>query len=48
METDDLVFELRLRFGICCMASEGGTVPQIDEDASVLYHSMYNYLHKIG
>ena len=40
IETNELVFKLRLRFGICCMASEGGIVPQINEDASVL--GMYN------
>jgi hypothetical protein len=38
MERDDLVFKLRLRFDICCMASEGRRLPQMDEDASVLYH----------
>jgi len=41
MKTDDLVFKLRLRFDICCMAmmaSEGRRVPQIDKDLSFLYH----------
>ena len=38
METDDLVFKLRLGFDICCMALEEGKVPQIEEDPSMLYH----------
>ena len=42
METDDLGFELKLRFDICCMASEERKVPQI-EDPSLLYQrSMYH------
>ena len=38
METDDLVFKLRLRFDICCMASEERRVlQQVEEDPSLLY-----------
>ena len=37
METDDLVFKLRLKFDICCIALEEKRVPQIEEDPSVLY-----------
>ena len=37
METDDLVFKLRLRFDICCMASEKRRVVQVEEDPSLLY-----------
>ena len=35
METDDPVFKLRLKFDICCMASEEREVPEI-EDPSLL------------
>ena len=38
METDDLVFKLRLTFDIRCMASEKERLPQIEEDPSLLYH----------
>ena len=38
METGDLGFKLRLRFDICCMASEERRVPHIDEDPILLYH----------
>ena len=38
METDDLVFKLRLGFDIRCMTSEEKSVPQIEEDQSLLYH----------
>ena len=38
MEMDDLVFKLRLKFDICCMASEERGAPQIKEDLSQLYH----------
>ena len=50
METDDVVFKLRLKFDICCMASEERRVPQTQEDSSLLYHrSMYIYIsHSIG
>ena len=38
METGDLVFKLRLRFDICCMASEERRVlQQVEEDPSLLY-----------
>ena len=37
METDDLLFKLRLRFDICRMASEERRVTHI-EDPSLLYH----------
>ena len=38
METDDLVFKLRLRFDICCLASEERKVlQQVEEDPSLLY-----------
>ena len=43
METEDLAFKLRLKFDICCMASEERRVSQIEEDLSVLYHrSVYH------
>ena len=50
METDDLVFNLRLGFDICCMESEERRVPLIEEDTNLLYHrSMCQlYPHKIG
>ena len=38
IKADDLVFELRLRFDICCMASEERSVPQIEKDSSLLYY----------
>ena len=48
METDDLVFKLRLGFDIYCMALEEGRVPQIEEDTSLLHKSMCQlYPHKI-
>jgi len=37
METDNLGFKLRLRFDICCIASEERRVPQIEEGRSLLY-----------
>ena len=41
METDDLVFKLRLRFDICCIASEERRVLQVEEDQSrICYASM--------
>jgi hypothetical protein len=49
METDDLALKLTLRFDICCMATEERSVPQIEEDPSLLYHrsmchiSAYNW-----
>ena len=36
METDDLVFKLRLRFDICCMVSEERRVLQDEEDLILL------------
>jgi hypothetical protein len=43
METDEQVFGLRLRFDICCMASEERRVPQVEEDPNLLYdRSMYH------
>ena len=42
METDDVVFKLRLRFDICCMASEEGRVLQDEEDPTLICcRSMY-------
>ena len=38
MEMDDQVFKLRLGFDISCMNLEERTVPQIEEDLSVLYN----------
>ena len=38
METDDLMFKLRLRFDIYCTASEERRVPQVEENPSLLYH----------
>ena len=38
METDDISFKLRLRFDICCVASEERRVLQIEEDLSAIYH----------
>ena len=37
METDNLIFKLRLKFDICCMASKDRKLPQIEEDPSLLY-----------
>ena len=36
METDDLVFKLRLKFDICCMVSEARRVLQDEEDPILL------------
>jgi hypothetical protein len=48
MDTEDLAFKFRLRFNICCMASEARRLPQVDEDASVLYHrSMCHIIVKL-
>ena len=47
METDDIAFELRLRFKVYCMASKEKKVGQIEEDPSDLYHRSM-YLHEIG
>ena len=38
MEMDDVAFELRLMFDICCMASKERKVARIEEDRSDLYH----------
>ena len=38
LETDDLVFKLRLKFDICCMASEERRVQQIEENPNLLDH----------
>ena len=43
METDDPMFKLRLRFDICCMASEERGVPEI-KDPSLLYHESMCYI----
>jgi len=40
METDDLLFKLRLGFDICCMTSEERRVPQIEEDPSLIYQRL--------
>jgi hypothetical protein len=45
MEMDDPVFKLRLKFDICCMASEERRVLQIEEDPSLLHHR--SMCHKI-
>ena len=44
METDDLVFKLRLRFEIWRMASEDKRVPQIEEDLSLLNQRSMCYI----
>ena len=43
METDNLVFKLRLGFDICCMESEERSVPQIEEEESMCHISAYNW-----
>ena len=40
METDDAVFKLRLRFNICCMASEERRVPEIENPGLLCHKSM--------
>ena len=49
METENLVFKLRLGFDICCMAPEETKVPQAQEDPSLLYlKSMCHIRLKLG
>ena len=38
IETDDLVFKLRLRFDICCITSEERRVLQVEEDPTLLFY----------
>jgi hypothetical protein len=49
METGDIAFKLRMRFDICCIASEEGRVPQVEEDPSVLYRKCMCHIRiKLG